>query len=353
MLGLKSRALARQEESAAAEHCGQLAFSNRGRLGLLALALVLLALLLPVPAAAADMSRFQRLVASLGQAEPGTRSRFARVALLEMAEIHFAEAGLARNQTAQDAEPERLLGWSRAVEAYAGQLLQLHDQVEQGARVLLLPALVADAGIVVGERSIIISHPRRDQQQALEQAILRAFCGQDDCLQLLAATVELAPEPILESPSSRPPNWSFTRSGPVCEQRGLQIQFPAAGDRNSGNLVLYRSLCQQLFAELQLLVAEVRWQQRQGVVPDWSALAISANPHRPEHSVRLNNAGDSLLLSVPLLHGSPGLLPRILPWLRSLADSGNASGLVVQARELGWTDSRGSPERDIIPRNDS
>ncbi|MDO8862607.1 hypothetical protein Q6D67_12930 [Haliea sp. E1-2-M8] len=332
-----------------AKHNGQVAVSNRGTLCLSALALALLVFLLSGLATAADMSRFQRLVVSLGQAEPAIRGRFARIALLEMAEIHLAEAGLARNQTAQDAEPERLLGWARAVEAYAGQLLRLHEDVEQGAPVLLLPGLVGDTAILVGERSIIISHPRRDQQQALEQAILHVFCGRENCLQLLAARVELAPEPILESPSSRPPSWSFTRSGPVCEQSGLQIQFPAAAGPGAGNLAQYRSLCRQLFAELQLLVAALRSQLRQGVVPEWGALAISATPHRPEHSIRLNSAGDSLLLAVPLLHSTPGLLGHILAWLRPLAESGVAPGLVLQARDLGWFGSPVTPERDSIP----
>jgi hypothetical protein len=320
--------------------------------GLLAmLVLVLLALPLSNSATAGDISRFQRLVLSLEQAEPASRSLFARIALLEMAEVHLAEAGLARRQSAQGLQSERLQGWSRAVEAYAGQLLRLHDQVERGTPVLLLPALVAETGILVGERSVIISHPRRGQQQALEQAILQAFCGREDCVRLLSREVELVSGPIPESPSSRPPSWSFTRSGPVCEQNGLQIQFPADGGRGAGNLATHRSLCQQLFAELQLLVTELRRQLRQGVVPDWTALAVTPIPHRPEHSIRLNSAGDSLLLAVPLLQGTPGLLPRVLPWLRPLVESGRAPGLVLDARELGWLHSPVSPERDIIPQS--
>ncbi len=333
-----------QEESRHSGHHGQIAGSRRCSWHVLwVAALALLVLLPPQPATADDLSRFQRLVVSLVQAEPSSRSRFARVALLEMAEIHLAEAGLARNQSAQDPQPDRLLGWSRSVEAYARQLLGLHDQVERGAEVVLLPALLAETGIVVGEHSTIISHPRRDQQQALEQAILQAFCAREDCVQLLVAEAELAPQPIPESPSHRPPSWSFTRSGPVCEQRGLQVQFPAAEGRGAGNLAAYRSLCQQLFAELQSLVAELRRQQRQGVVPDWSALTISATPHRPEHSIRLNDAGDSLLLAVPLLFGTPGLLPRVLPWLRSLAESAEAPALALSAGELGWLGSPASP----------
>ncbi|MEQ9464798.1 MAG: hypothetical protein RJQ10_14135 [Haliea sp.] len=300
---------------------------------------ILLALLAPGLATAAELSRFQRLAISLVDAEPASRSRFARIALLEMAEIHLAEAGLARNQSTQGSQPERLLGWARAVEGYAGELLRLHEAVEEGVPVAVLPVPIADTGIVVGERSIIISHPRKDQQQVLEQAILQSFCGQEDCLLLLAAQVEPALKPIPETRSSRPPDWSFTASGPVCEQSGLRVRFPMAGARSPGSLVQYRSLCRQLFAELQLLVAELRWQQEQGVVPDWSAIVISPIPHRTEHSVVLNGSGDSLLLAVPLLYGTAGLLPRILPWLQSLVASGDPELVLLEAGELGWLGS--------------
>lgn len=335
MIAAKSRAFSWQGESAPVHRPAQRAISNPVLRRLLVAVLVLCTLLLPEPTTAEEMSRFQRLLGSLERAAPSSRSRFARIALLEMAEVHIAEAGLARNQSMESAESDRLRGWARAVEAYADQLLQLHDQVEQGAQVALLPELLAHASILVGERSTIVSHPRGDQQQALEQAILQAFCEQENCLQLLAAEAGVASERIPESPPGRPPSWSFSRSGPVCEQRGLQIEFPAAGE-GAGSLAQSRKLCQQLFAELQLLVAGLRRQQRQGVVPDWNTLTVSATPHQPEHHIRLNTTGDSLLLAVPLLYSTSGLLPRILPWLRSLAETGDAPSLVLQARELGW-----------------
>lgn len=349
MVVLKSRALVRQGESALVDYSIQATFSHRLTRYVSIAAVALSVLLLAQAACAAEMSRFQRLVVSLEQAESPSRSHFARIALLEMAEIHIAEAGLARQQSVEAERPERLLGWSLAVEAYARELLQLHEEVERGAQVALLPALLADPGIVVGPRSIIISHPRGDQQETLEQAIIKRFCEQEDCLRLLSAEIEVAPEPILASSSSRPPSWSFTRSGPVCEQDGLQIQFPAAGGRGAGSLAQHRSLCEQLFSELQLLAAELRTQLRQGVVPDWRELSISATPHRPEHSVRLNSAGDGVLLAVPLLHSTPGLLARIIPWLRPLAESGVGPGLTLQAGDLGWLGSPVARERDTIP----
>lgn len=305
----------------------------------LVLAALVLSVLLPVQAAvAAETSRFQRLVAALEQADPASRSTFARIALLEMAEIHIAEAGLARQQATEDTQSERLLGWSFAVELYARDLLGLHDDVEQGAPVVLLPAPLADAGILVGPQGVMISHPRGEQQAALEQAILKRFCAQEDCLQLLSANREHRAEPIFASPVSRPPSWSFTPLGPVCQQDGLRVQFPVMGGSSAGSLGHYRSLCQQLFAELQQLAAELQAQLRQGVVPQWAALVVSANPHRPEHTVRLNSAGDSILLAVPLLHSTPGLLARLIPWLRPLVESGPATELLLQAADLGWLD---------------
>jgi len=184
----------------------------------------------------------------------------------------------------------------------------------------------------------MISHPRGGQQAALEQAILKRFCAQEDCLQLLSAGHGRGPEAIFASPVNRPPSWSFTPLGPVCQRDGLRIQFPVMGGGSAGSLGQYRSLCQQLFAELQQLAAELQAQLQQGVVPEWAALVVSANPHRPEHSVRLNSTGDSILLAVPLLHSTPGLLARLIPWLRPLVESAAAPELLLQAAELGWLD---------------
>ncbi|QIB66018.1 hypothetical protein [Kineobactrum salinum] len=302
-----------------------------------ALAVCFVGLLLPLVAAAASssgqaavLSRFDRAALALQQASPEARTNFARVALLQLVEIYLAEADLARSEARGQAPDSRLRGWSLAVDRYARQLLLVHEDVAAGVPVSVLAHPAGDIAISAAGRPVIVSHPRQDQQPALEQAILADFCAVEDC-QLLLAGQQADREPVPLSAASGARHWTFSEAGPRCSRRGLSVQFAA-----SGELPRQRMLCRQLFAELDALVAELRWQRRHGVRPDWAALSLSAIPNQPRHMLRLNDAGDSLLLSLPLLHGTPGLLTSLQGWLHANSEGAPVPALLLSATELGW-----------------
>ncbi len=282
------------------------------------------------PGQTAVPSRFDRTAQALQQAAPETRASFARIALLQLVEIYLAEAGLARSEARGQATDSRLRGWSLAVDRYARQLLQVHEEVEAGFPVTVLTHPAGNIAISAAGRPVILSHPRQDQQATLEQMILTDFCAKEDCQQLLAEP-ETAREPVPVSAPSGAQHWTFSNLGPRCSRQGLSVQFAASGD-----LPRQRMLCRQLFAELDALVTELRWQLRHGVRPDWAALSLSAIPNQPRHMLRLNDAGDSLLLSLPLLHGTPGLLASLQRWLRASSEGGPAPAQLLLAAELGW-----------------
>ena len=98
-----------------------------------------------------------------------------------------------------------------------------------------------------------------------------------------------------------------------------------------------RALCQQLFTELNNLALELRWQMRQGVTLEWSAMVSTSLPQRTDHALLLNSAGDTLLIALPLLHGTPGLLYVLLPWLAAEVGSGPPADITLDAVKLGWT----------------
>ena len=78
------------------------------------------------------LSRYQRLVIALQTADDGWQRDYADTALSHLAEIYLAEADLARNQAQEeeDSAPDlKLLGWSRAVNQYAEQLLLAQEDV--------------------------------------------------------------------------------------------------------------------------------------------------------------------------------------------------------------------------------
>jgi hypothetical protein len=294
-------------------------------------------LLLPLVAMAAApeqpsvLSRFERTAQALQQAAPEARASFARIALLQLVEIYLAEADLARSEARGQAPDSRLRGWSLAVNRYARQLLQVHEEVEAGMPVTVLAHPAGGIAISVAGRPVILSHPRQNQQVALEQMILADFCAREDCQQLLAGP-ETDREPVPISAARRgTQQWTFSNAGPRCSGQGLSVQFAASGD-----LPRQRMLCRQLFAELDALVTELRWQLSHGVRPDWAALSLSAIPNQPRHMLRLNEAGDSLLLSLPLLHATPGLLASLQRWLQASSEGAPAPAQLLLAAELGW-----------------
>lgn len=304
----------------------------RSVVGLLSL-LLSLAVVAGEPASAAALSRFARTAQALQQAAPEIRASFARVALLQLAEVYLAEAELARREVRDQAPGASLLGWALAVERYAQQLLLLHEEVEAGIPVTVLAHSGGDIAISAAGRPIILGHPRRDQQAALEQMILADFCARENCRQLLLPPSEAGPErqPVPISTGSGSQQWTFSNAGPKCSAQALSVQFAA-----SGQLTRQRMLCRQLFAELNALVTELRWQLRQGVRPDWAALTVSAVANRPLHLLGLNAAGDSILLSLPLVHATPGLLASLQHWLRASSEGEPVPTRLLLASELGW-----------------
>ena len=285
----------------------------------------------PVLADGPAGNRYTRTTRALTAAPPQWRSDFASKSLLLLAEIYLAESDLALREAddREGADASKLRGWSRAVAAYGEQLLLVLDDVELGFPVELLP--LGDRGVAlrIADRTVMLNHPRVDQQAAYEQRVLAGFCSVRDCD---ALTPPAEPEPIPMTPPTVAVDWRFSDDGPVCRSGGVSIQF-----NSSANLSRVRPLCAQALQELLALELELRWQRRHGVEVDYGSLRISATPRRPEHLVQLNDTGDSMLLSLPLLHGSDGLLAAVSDWLYQRVEmASRSSALVLDADQFGW-----------------
>lgn len=280
--------------------------------------------------AVAAESRYDRILQALQSAEPALRAQFASSALLELTEVYIAEADLARREAEEADDPARLTSWSGAVEHYANQLALVLDDIALGFPVALRSHDREVASVSVGGRTIMLAHPRSGQQTAYQQAVLAHFCGKGLCRELIASEESLKPIPM--SPGLVSPSWQFTASGPSCSHQNIQLAFSDGGD-----LGRRRALCAQLMQEAELLATELAWQQRHGVDIDWNAISVGAVPLRPEHLVLLNEAGDSLLATLPLMNGTANLLPQLLPWLQQRhRPQGEPPTVVLDARSLGW-----------------
>ena len=298
----------------------------------LVLLLAPVASVLSQDAAQAPLSRFQRTAAYLQGAPAPEQTDFASAALTELAAVYMAEADLARAQAATltGNGRARLLGWSVAVDQYANDLMLALDDLELGLPVSVRTDQQGPAAVTVAGKLVILGHPRADQQSAFEQRVLQDFCSLYDCEQI--ATSPTGKEHIPMTASRVNPRWTFAEGGSVCANEGLEVYFPSAG-----KIATWRGLCDELAQETVALATAIVWQIRYGVDIDWDDLEITPTPERPEHLVRLNTAGDSIVLTLPLLHSSPDLLADITPWLHGRAIGGEAAVTRLDASLYGWT----------------
>jgi hypothetical protein len=52
--------------------------------------------------------------------------------------------------------------------------------------------------------------------------------------------------------------------------------------------------------------------------------------------VQINALGDSVLVTVPMLYGSPELLHDVLPWIRQRVSNQQEAGISLDAERYGW-----------------
>ena len=278
-----------------------------------------------VPAA---QTRFQRTVEYLQSAEPQLRSDFAIVALTRVADAFAAEARLARQQSGPGAD-RQLGGWSATVERYVGQIPLLIDDIELGLPVRFTIGEEKSLAITVGDRTVIVNHPRLTQQGALEQSILKDFCGTHSCAQMAPRDADSTPIPV--STSHVRPSWNFTESDSNCSHLRITVHFDRA--RNMANA---RLICEQFLQEVMTLSDELIWQQRNAVAIEWDTLQIQTAPGRPEHIVQLNTAGDTVLVSLPLLNANPLLIKQLARWIRAHVEGEQEPAVELDASQYGW-----------------
>lgn len=274
-------------------------------------------------------TRFQRTVQYLQDASPELRGEFAAIALTNLADAYIAEANLARADARATGHDANLRGWSVMVDYFARQMPMLLEDIELGMPVRLTIGGEKSLAIDVADRIVIVSHPRLNQQGAFEEAILEEFCAKHSCEQFSPGSAERESIHVATAPVK--PDWSFTAQESVCSYQGIKVRF-----QNEQNLANSRLICEQFLHEVTALTDQLAWQQRHGVSIEWDNLAIQATPHRPEHMVRLNTTGDTVLVTAPVLYRSPDLLQHVIPWVRQRLSDQTAVSIELDAEHYGW-----------------
>lgn len=247
-----------------------------------------------------------------------------------MIEIYIAEADLARNE-AHESKSAKLKGWAAAVEQFNDDLFLVIEDLEVGFPVAFSIHPHGPAVVLVGGRTVLLTHPRADQQVSYEQRVLVEFCRRNNCDELTA--VRAPPEPIPVSVIAKNPVWSFTENGPVCFSidGDIRVQFPSIE-----HLPLFRDQCRQFLHELRALELDMRWQKRHGVTIEGNRIEIEQQALGIEHRVKLNTTGDSVLITLPLLYGSPAVLKQVGPWISDRIVNGAKQVLRIDAVDINW-----------------
>ena len=112
--------------------------------GLFSLGMLGLCCVIAWPAVAAEsdsgpqQSRFLRTAGHLQHSDSSLRSAFASLALSELSRAYRDEVTLAREEGRSTQADKGLMGWSRSVAGYAGELQRLVDDIEMGLPVSLI-----------------------------------------------------------------------------------------------------------------------------------------------------------------------------------------------------------------------
>lgn len=293
-----------------------------------------------VPVAAADaqsLSRFDRLSIALSAAEDEDRADFARDALTELYAVYSAESDLARrDQRGAVADRQADRQWANSVDAFSRRLVDALDWIDSGAGVVVnYQGAATELWLPEADIRVLLEHPRQAQQGAYEQQVLASFCRRRRCDLLLVPDqsglgLSGTRQAIPQHGGSVVLAWSFSLAGPACGSRGLTLQFPAGRSVDG-----VRQPCRELHHELATLIDGMRWHQRRGVVVDWERLALSPLTGRPGHQLRLNQAGDVLLLEAPLLAASQDLLNSLTGWLQQRVEHDEGE-LILEVEQWPW-----------------
>ena len=286
----------------------------------------------PVNLNEGSQSRYHRTAQYVQGASPQLRGEFATIALTNLADTYIAEAEIARGEARSSGSHANLRGWSLAVNHFAHQIPFLLEDIELGLPVSFFMAGGNSLAVSVADRTVILSSPRLNRQNLFEQAILEEFCSRNSCQQFVSQ--DAVTEPIPVSSVYVRPDWKFTTQGAICSYEGITVHF-----QRQQNLTKARLICEQFLQEVMILTNEIAWQSGLAVPIEWNELEIQQAPRRPEHIIKLNRLGDTIVASIPLIYGSPKLLGHIVPWVRKWLVDPQEAAIELDAETYGWEET--------------
>ncbi len=287
--------------------------------------------------AAPASSDFAYFADALAGADYGERADFARVALDEVIASYEAIAEDAAGPVRSIGGKTDLRRWRAASQDFVNQLRDLRWRLDRGADVQM--NFGADGVLVmfIDRQPVLLSGPNAAASDLLQQTVMAQYCGLHHCVTGPAAATPSSSVANVSVANDADAHWTFAqnRRPSFVTEDGLRFVFTSISDRATKE-----RLSRQLSGELQQLARALRTAAQSGRSLDWQQLRVLSRRSGSLEQVVLDNRGDRLSLSLPLLARTPALWRETLPWLRAQAEGKELPLTVRQAYLLVQPDSQ-------------
>ena len=260
------------------------------------------------------------------------RRDFAWLAITEMANMYGEEAERARLESRHTKRARDAAKWAASVDSYAARMRAMADAITPDTSIEIVTGADKSINLYVAGEPVILTGAFSGQQHVYEQRLIQQFCVLYLCERLLAELDLSAHRKgvLVGKRTGNTAYWSFSQyAGPVCmTEDGLEFQFNEMTGINRK-----RAACNQVVAELYVLLDALSRSHARGVPIDWAGLQIRPLADGERHQVVLNGT-EHIGLSLPALAASKELFRLVRPWLAARAQGQDFQLVVLNAGHL-------------------
>ncbi len=282
-------------------------------------------------------SRLIQLTKNLEYADLHQQYDFIQISLLEMHRAYQAEINKSwesRPSTAK--KKQKLMGWRHATQAFINDLDSYFLLLDSGVPFSLGVNRQQKVLIIIGIQPVIINGPGPAGHKQMEQRIVHEFCQIHNCSLYLDSITTLPgmsknitdfqmTDANQHSSATSSANWLFGYGhNPVyMTGQGINCEFNNSSDRSNKE-----AACISLAKEVKQLSEVLKNTRHAGVRINLEYLSIKPLSDADIVQIQVNQQGNHIRQSLPLLKKNPELLFKMVPWLEENQDA-NLQDIVI------------------------
>ena len=238
------------------------------------------------------------------------KQEYIQIVLSEMIDVYQEEAerAIERTQLIKDKKKiNKLYRWSQNARGYADVLAGLYESINN-SNSLDVYADKDQSYLLIDNYPVEVTGPVLNQQQQLEDRIVRAVCATMVCnLERLAEFNALSQRNIRIRAG-----WRLKKDHYVFyTTSGLQFIFSTLENKN-----LKQKMALKIAADMTLIAEELSLLNEKGVFIDWQHLHLKKNQNS-DYSVVINPLGDRIATTLMLLPYIEDFPKKTLPWFKA------------------------------------